>query len=94
MSNVIDIKSVKKKDEELTPEQANEIVNKFVTEVSDSIELISEALDSATTNQVSDMVAMHLLVEEACKKLEDCTMEQIIEGADFYRRGLGVINTH
>jgi len=94
MSNVIDIKSVKKKDEELSPEDAEAIVKKFIVEVGDNIDLISEALDSMETHQMSGAVAMHLLIQEACKKLDYCTMEQIEEGADYYRRGLGVINTH
>jgi len=94
MSNVIDIKSVKKKDEELTPKDAKAIVDKFVTEVGDNINIISEALDSIETHQMSGAVAMHLLIEEACKRLEGCTREQIEQGADYYRRGLGVTQTH
>lgn len=94
MSNVIDIKSVKKKDEELTPEDAEAIVKNFVIEVGDNIDIISTALDSIETHQMSGAVAMHLLIQEACKKLDGCTMEQIEEGANYYRRGLGVTQTH
>jgi len=94
MSNVIDIKSVKKKDEELTPKDAKAIVDKFVIEVGDNINIISEALDSIETHQMSGAVAMHLLIEEACKRLEGCTREQIEQGADYYRRGLEVTQTH
>tara|TARA_R110002012_G_scaffold3763_3_gene17619 strand:+ start:3753 stop:4040 length:288 start_codon:yes stop_codon:yes gene_type:complete len=94
MSNVINIKSVKKKDEELTPEVAQGIVETFIAEVADNIDIISEALDSIETHQMSGAVAMHLLIEEACKRLEGCTREQIEQGADYYRRGLEVTQTH